>query len=189
MSLLQLFWLFFQTAAFTYGGGYAMIPLLSNALVPVVLSSQEMANIVALAQITPGAVGLNAATYIGFQEYFLLGSLACTFGLVAPGFIIATAAARFKEAVQNSAIYKACLSGIRPMVVGLIASVVFFFADGSVFTAPIQTLWRDTPQTFALDWRGCITFAVILILQLKTKLNVIWLLATAATLGIVLHLL
>ena len=188
MNLWQLFWLFFRTAAFTCGGGYAMIPLLSNALVPIVLPGTEMANIIALAQVTPGAVGLNAATYIGFREFALLGSLVCTFGLVAPGVIIATAAAKFRQAVQNSALYKACLDGIRPMVVGLIASVVLFFADGSLFTAPIQTLWQDGKGDFALDWRWCLVFAVILILQLRTKLNVIWLLAIAASLGTLLHL-
>lgn len=182
MNLWQLFFLFFTTAAFTFGGGYVMIPILTAALVPAVLTTQDMANIVALAQMTPGAVGLNTATYVGFTQFGFLGACICTLGLISPGVIIGTGAAMARQAVQNSKSYAALLSGIRPAVIGLVATVVLFFADGSLFTAPVSALWtRQEP--FALQWQGCLIFAVCLFLQHKFKLNVILLILIAGILG------
>ena len=188
-SLWQLFLLFVRTSAFTFGGGYAMIPLLSAALVPSLLTSPEMANVVALAQMTPGAVGLNCATYVGFREFGLAGALICTTGLFLPCLIIGTLASAFRQTVRDNAIFKACLRGIRPLVIGLIAYVVLFFADGSLFTAPIQTLWHNTAESFGIEWRGFVIFAITLALELRFKLGAIWLLSTAGLLGFLLFLL
>lgn len=188
MTLFQLFLLFFETAAFTYGGGYAMIPLLSAALVPTVVTTQEMGNIVALAQMTPGAVGLNCATYVGFRKAAFLGSVICTLGLATPGVIIGTAAAYARQALRNSRIYNACLHGIRPLVIGLIASVVLFFADDSLFTVPIQTLWNGSDLPFGFHPRGITVFLVTLALDLKYHLGPLWLLLIAGILAPLLHL-
>lgn len=188
MTLWQLYILFASTAAFTFGGGYAMIPLLSNALVPEVLTSHDMGNIIALAQMTPGAVGLNTATYVGFREYSLLGAIICTAGLTSPGVVIATFAAIFKQAVQNSFIYKACLKGIRPLVIGLIASVIIFFAEGSILTAPLKSLWTGNAQNLSIDIRSLIIFATTIFLEVKFKLSVLWLILIAGALGALLYL-
>ena len=188
MSLWQLFLLFARTSAFTFGGGYAMIPLLSTALVPMLLSSKEMANVVALAQMTPGAVGLNCATYVGFQEFGLLGACVCTFGLFCPCLVIGTLASAFRQSVRENVVFKACLSGIRPLVIGLIAYVVLFFADGSLFTAPVQTLWQKGAASFGVEWRGIVIFAVTLALELRFKPSSIWQLSLAGLLGFLLFL-
>ena len=185
MSLWQLFLLFARTAAFTFGGGYAMIPLLSTALVPTLLTSSEMANVVALAQMTPGAVGLNCATYVGFREFGLAGAFVCTVGLFLPSLIIGTLASAFRQTVRDNIAFKACLRGIRPLVIGLIAYVVLFFADGSLFTAPV---WRKGLTSFGVEWRGIVIFAVTLALELRFKPGVLWLLSTAGLLGFLLFL-
>ncbi|MBO4526241.1 MAG: chromate transporter, partial [Victivallales bacterium] len=77
-SFLDLFFIFLKTGAFTFGGGYAMIPLLQAQIVPTYLEGPEMSNLIALAQMTPGAVGLNTVTYVGYSEYSFIGALCCT---------------------------------------------------------------------------------------------------------------
>ena len=74
------------------------------------------------------------------------------------------------------------------MVIGLIAYVVLFFADGSIFTAPIQSLWRGATESFGLEWRGCLIFFVILVLEFRYKPGVLWLLSSAGVLGYLLFL-
>ena len=186
MKLLLLYYLFAKISIFTFGGGYAMIPLFQDELVTKgqFLNEAEFANMVALAQVTPGPVGLNAATFIGYSQAGFLGSLMATLGLATPSFLLTMLAALFLRKFKESTLMKNVLSGIRPAVVGLIAAAVIFFANTSVFSAPLNSLW--TGGHFGLCWQGCLIFALTLFLQVKYKFNMFALLLLSAVLGGVL---
>ena len=185
---LYLFYIFAKISLFTFGGGYAMIPLYQNELVEVgkMLTPDEFADLVALAQMTPGPVGMNTATYIGYQQFGLTGAIFATFGTLAPSLVLMTIAVTFLTAFKESRFVKALLNGIRPVTIGLIAAGVVFFANISLFTAPIRNLWTGAAETFGLCWQGCVIFALVLFLQLKWKLNLFLILLIAVVLGIIL---
>ena len=189
MNLCLLYWLFAKISMFTFGGGYAMIPLFQDELVVKgqFLSETEFANLVALAQVTPGPVGLNAATYIGYGQAGIPGAIMATLGLVTPSFIFTLLAAVFIQKAKDNAILKNALSGVRPAVLGLIAAAVIFFANTSLFTQPVNVLWTKAGQ-FGLCWQGIVIFAVTLFLQIRFKLNLVCLLLLAAFLGWALFL-
>lgn len=185
---LYLFYLFAKISLFTFGGGYAMIPLYQNELVETgkMLTPDEFADLVALAQMTPGPVGMNTATYIGYQQFGITGAIFATFGTLAPSLVLMTIAVTFLTAFKESRFVKALLNGIRPVTIGLIAAGVVFFANISLFTAPIRNLWTGAAETFGICWQGCVIFALVLFLQLKWKLNLFLILLIAVVLGIIL---
>ncbi len=191
-AMFTLFFLFARISLFTFGGGYAMIPLFQSELVErcKLLSPEDFANLVALAQMTPGPVGMNAATYIGYQQGMawagipggILGAAFSTLGVMAPSLILMTLAAMFLTAFKTNRYVKAVLTGVRPVTIGLISAAVIFFANISIFTAPLFQ------EGFGLCWQGCVVFAVVLILQLKWKINLFLLLLLSVVLGILLFL-
>lgn len=189
MKLLLLYCIFAKISLFTYGGGYAMIPLFQDELVTKghFLNEAEFANMVALAQVTPGPVGLNAATYIGYSQCGFWGALTATLGLSSPSFMVALLAAFFLRRFKESQLLKNLLSGIRPAVVGLIAAAVVFFANTSVFSTPLNSLWTSGKH-FGLCWQGTLIFALTLFLQIKYKFNMFALLLLSAALGWILFL-
>jgi chromate transporter len=184
---LQLYLLFAKISLFTFGGGYAMIPLFQNELVSNYgfLTDAEFANMVALAQMTPGPVGLNAATYVGFNQAGIIGATAGTLGLITPSFILAVLAALFIKTFRDNPTMKAILSGVRPAVLGLIAAAVIFFADTSVFNAPLRNLWT-TGASFSICWPGLVIFAVTIALELSGKSNLLWTMLVAGAMGALL---
>ncbi|MCR4572530.1 MAG: chromate transporter [Lentisphaeria bacterium] len=185
-SFLDLFFIFLKTGAFTFGGGYAMIPLLQAQIVPTYLEGPEMSNLIALAQMTPGAVGLNTATYVGYSEYSFIGALCCTFALTFPCFVVATTVSFFKKAFQENQSVKNALFGIRAMVVGMILTAVFSFADGSMLTASVKNLWQKGAEVPKICWQGAVIFIIIAIIELKWKLNTILSITIAGLLGLIL---
>ncbi len=187
-SLFYLFWLFAKIGFFTFGGGYAMIPLFQDELVTrhQYMTEQDFAGLVALAQMTPGPVGLNAATYIGYQQGGIAGSVFATAGVMMPSLVIVMLAAAFLVKFKENRWLKSALGGIRPVVVGLIAAAVIFFADTSVFSAPLNSLWNNTGARFGVCWQGAVIFLVTLAVSWKWKLNLIYTLLGAAVLSLIL---
>ena len=198
MTLFQMYLLFAKIGLFTFGGGYAMIPLFQVELVNNwhFMTNDAFANFVALAQVTPGPVGLNAATYIGYQCGLqnlggvfggAVGGLIGTLGVMTPSLVVVTLIAYFMQMFKENPVVKAILSGIRPATLGLIAAAVIFFAETSVFTAPLRNLW--TPgKSFGLCWQGCVIFAAVLAVSLKWKISPVWLLLGSAAAGWLLFL-
>ncbi len=185
-----MYLLFAKIGLFTFGGGYAMIPLFQVEIVNNwhFMTNAEFANFVALAQVTPGPVGLNAATYIGYQCGLqniggvfggAIGGVIGTLGVMTPSLIVVTAIAYFMQKFKDNPVIKAILAGIRPATLGLIAAAVIFFAETSVFTAPLRNLWTSG-KSFGLCWQACVIFASVLILSLKWKVSPVWLLIGSA---------
>lgn len=175
MTFLKLYLLFAKIGLFTFGGGYAMIPLFQDELVVRhrFISPEDFANMVALAQITPGPVGLNAATYVGYTQMGFPGAIAGTLGLMTPSLLLVTFAAVFFLYFRDSKPIQRLLSGVRPATIGLIAAAVIFFAESSIFTAPLSSLWSGNAGSFSICWREGLIFAAVVFTQWKWKWNLV----------------
>ena len=185
MNPLFLFLLFAKIAVFTFGGGYAMIPLFQYELVDAnqLIGGDEFANLIALAQVTPGPIGLNAATYIGFQQCGFSGALCATIGVVLPSLILIMLLVYSLEKIKDNKYFAGALSGIRAVTLGLIFSAVIFFANTSVFTEPLSVLWKGEAEKFGISVWFAFIFVLIFLLKQFTKASVLQLMIFAAVLG------
>lgn len=169
MIFLKLFFTFAFIGSLAFGGGYVMIPLIDSQVVEKLgwLTSAEFADIVAIAEMTPGPIAINTATYVGFKMGGVLGSVVATTGVVAPSFIIVMILAKLVNRFSNSPYLQWALSGVRPVVVGLIASAAWSFGA--------KTL---------VDLKSWILAGVMLLALAKTKINPILLILASFVLGI-----
>nr|WP_312579180.1 chromate transporter [Sedimentibacter sp.] len=124
MMYLQIFVSFFQIGLFSFGGGYAALPLIENQVIDVHnwLSLSEFADLITISQMTPGPIALNAATFVGTRVGGLLGAIVATIGCVAPSCIIVLTLAYLYYKYRNLSAIQGMLNGLRPAVVSLIAS-------------------------------------------------------------------
>ncbi|MBE6692154.1 MAG: chromate transporter [Ruminococcaceae bacterium] len=179
MIYLKLFLTFLKIGAFTFGGGYAMLPLMQQeVLLNNWMSETELLNFIAVAESTPGPVAINMATYIGIETAGFFGAVVATLGVVLPSFAIILLVAKFYTKYKESFVVKNCLKGLRPVVVGLIASAIISLG-ADVFL----------PNGFSLDALSFIFFASVLIFALVVylafkKVNPIYLILISAVLGI-----
>ncbi|QEN06918.1 chromate transporter [Oceanispirochaeta crateris] len=185
MNILSLYLIFFKIGLFTIGGGLAALPLLQNeALRRNWFSQAEFFHMVAVSESTPGPIGVNMATYVGWENAGLLGSLAATFGLVTPSVIIIVIVARYFFHINEKPLVQSALSGLRPAVTGLIATAAYNVLTVAVF--PLQNflesgLWGDLfdPVTILL-------FVTIAVTYAKWKAHPIFYIAGAALAGMIL---
>lgn len=142
----QLIWAYIKIGIFGFGGGYAMLSLVEKSVVtPGWISEQMFTDIVAISQMTPGPIGINSATYIGFVApghvnpeltgigWGILGSCLATLAVTLPSFILVLYCSHFIRRHQESGIIKAIFSGLRPVVVGLIASAAILLMNAANF--------------------------------------------------------
>lgn len=121
MIYLQLFWAFFKIGALGFGGGLAIVTMIYDSIVAFVsITPAQFAEIVAIAQVTPGPVAINTATYVGFESVGVLGSAVATFGVAVPAFIIISIVARMVDKYKESRIISGGLAGIKPATFGMI---------------------------------------------------------------------
>ena len=120
---LELFKPFFQIGAFTFGGGYAMIPLIQRETVQNHgwISDDDILEIIAIAESTPGPISVNSATFVGYRTAGIPGAACATFGLILPSFLIILAIAALFTGYQDNPVVIRIFKGIRPVVVALIA--------------------------------------------------------------------
>ncbi|MGQ9630559.1 MAG: chromate transporter [bacterium] len=128
---MRLFWLFVTFAKvgiFSFGGGYAMIPLIQREIVDIHgwLSTQQFVDVVAIAEMTPGPIAVNSATFTGFKVAGVCGAAVSTLGVTLPSYGIILIAARFFFRFQTHSAVESTLYGVRPVVMGLIAAAAFF---------------------------------------------------------------
>lgn len=180
MLFLELFWTFFKIGAFTFGGGYAMLPLVQAAVIEKGwLSETQIVDFIAVSESTPGPFAINIATYVGSQMGGVLGSFMCTLGVVLPSFVIILLVAKFFEKFKNSKTVSGCMSGLKPAVIGLISSAVIsigttvFFPDGVVLSV----------FSTAAFYVSLAIFVIMMIASLK-KVSPILIIIGSAVLGI-----
>ncbi len=134
MIFFKLFYTFFFIGLFTFGGGYAMLPLIQDAVLENGwLSESQIVNFIAVSESTPGPFAINIATYVGMETGGgitnvlggILGAICATLGVVLPSFIVILIVARIYEKFQSSRTVQGCMTGLKPAVIGLIASAIF----------------------------------------------------------------
>ena len=140
MNLFYLYLLFVKYGLLSFGGGYVLVTLFIHDLVEKyqLLTASEFGNLLAIAQMTPGPIGINTATYVGFKTYGVLGGIIATLGLLTPAiFLVITAAFYFKK-WENSRVVQGMLYGMRPAALGLIFSAILIFANIAIFKTPVN---------------------------------------------------
>lgn len=174
---LQLIWAYIKIGIFGFGGGYAMLSLVEHSVVdPGWISETMFTDIVAISQMTPGPIGINSATYIGFVApgqvdpayaspfWGILGSIVCTLAVVLPSYFLVLYASHFIKRHHESGVIKAIFSGLRPVVVGLIASAAILLMNAPNFNPNgiSWQLWTNIAICvtsfilvyFPIPWRG-----------------------------------
>lgn len=133
-DLLNLFLIFFRVGAFTFGGGYAMIPILEREFVTQRgwITSEDMLNYVAIGQSTPGIIAVNMATFIGYRRCKTLGSAAATLGVITPSVIIISIIAAFISNFSEYVYVQKALSGINIAVAVILVSAVWDLGKKSI---------------------------------------------------------
>lgn len=136
MIYFELFYVFAYIGLFTFGGGYSMIPLISEEVTKRnwLSSADEISNFIAISESTPGPFAINIATFVGAETGGILGSICATIGVVLPSFIIILLVAALLSKVLKRKRVQGALNGIRPVVVSLILSTAIFFLIRVVFS-------------------------------------------------------
>lgn len=165
MNLLSLFWTFFKIGLFTFGGGYAMLPLIISAVLEHQwLSMERLIDFVAIAESTPGPLAINMSTFVGIEENGLLGALFATLGVVLPSFAVILIVARIYQAFQSSKVVKGVMYGIRPATVGLILASVVTVAK-TVFTTTGEEIFTLQSPKIAVSFAIFILSMVLVIFK------------------------
>lgn len=184
MIYLELFWSFVQVGLFCVGGGYASMPLIQAQVIDVYgwLSMSEFIDIFTISQMTPGPIGINAATFVGMKVAGFLGAIVATLGFVTPSFILGIILAKLFFKYGNIGVIKGILNGLRPAVVALICSAGMSF----IFLALFNT--EKMPINVAdIDYLGLFVLIVAFI-AVRKKVGIIKILAGSGVLGFILGL-
>ena len=182
MIYLQLFYAFFKIGLFGFGGRYAMLSMIQGEVVTRYdwVSTQEFTDIVAISQSTPGPIGINAATYVGFTATgSIWGSVIATFAVVLPSFILMLTISKFFLKYQKHPAVEAVFSGLRPAVVGLLASAALVLMNVENFGSP-----TDDTYTFVIS---IIIFLVAFIGTKKYHANPILMIIACGIAGLILY--
>lgn len=177
--LFELLGTFFLIGAFTFGGGYAMLPLIQEAVLSKGwIDATQLVDFVAVAESTPGPFAINIATYIGIEKAGLLGAVFATLGVVLPSFIVILIVATVFEKFKTNTIVKGIMSGLKPAVIGLIASAALTIGETAFFP---NGLGNIEPLKLIAPF---VIFLIALFLQFKKKMHPILVISVSAVLGI-----
>ena len=182
--LIRLFFEFFKIGLFAVGGGLATIPFLHQlALKYTWFSVETLVDMIAISESTPGAMGVNMATYTGFTTAGISGSLVATAGLVLPSIAIIIIIAHFLKQFSDSPVVKAIFSGLKPAVAALILAAAMNLLNVAVINVDAFKASGQLMDLFPL--KNMILFLVILFLSQKHKAHPIVWISLAALAGIV----
>ncbi len=180
MIYFSLLFSFMQVGMFSVGGGYVAIPLIQNQAVSIHnwLTMDEFSNLVTIAEMTPGPIALNAATFVGVRMAGLSGAIVATFGCILPSLIIVSVLSYIYRKYKNMRLLSYVLSFLRAAVIALIASAglnilkLVCFADGSIIDA-------------ALQLENMLIFVIAFLLIMKKKLNPIFVMCLSGVIGVI----
>ena len=170
--IVKIFLSFLKIGAFSFGGGYAMLPVIQREIVESHnwITSKEFIDIIGISQMTPGPIAINSATFVGFKVSGILGSISATLGVVSFSFILVSIANHYILKFKESYIMKAALAGMRPAMIGLIISVFL-------------SLGRESYK----DIKSIVIGVIILGLLLSNKLHPILVIVISGILGIIFY--
>ncbi len=200
LLFLELFLTFFVIGLFTIGGGYAMLSLIQTEIVVRHgwLTESNFTDIVAISQMTPGPIGINCATYVGYDVVSaasgspalgVLGSFTTTFALVLPSFIIMLMLVKFYAKFHNDKIFGGVMGWLRPAVIGLIGAAAVILVlntawDGvPLFSRPeISVVKENFP-----DWKSWVLLGTAFICSFKFKVNPILIILAGGVAGLLIY--
>lgn len=187
ITLLKLFWSFFQVGLFSIGGGYAAMPLIQKQIVELHhwLTPTEFIDIITISQMTPGPIAINSATFVGTRVAGLAGALIATLGCIVPSCIIVLTIAHFYFKHSNLWALQGILNGLRPAVVALIASAGLSILLIALFNGQASS-WLQIQLT-DLDWIAVILFAASLFVLRKFKTDSILVMVGSGVAGLILY--
>lgn len=190
MTYLLLFWEFFKTGLFAVGGGLATLPFLTEMsnTHPEWFSHEMLANMIAVSESTPGPIGINMATYVGYTVGGIGGAVLATLALVLPSLIIIIAIAKVLDRYMKNKYIQSVFKGLRPAVTGLIAAAGFSVIKLSIL---IPEAFSITAPYKAVNFTALLIFAVfVFFTQFKKtkKLHPIVFILIGAVLGIILKM-
>lgn len=185
---IQLFWTFFQIGLFGFGGGYAMISLIHGSIVTDYhwLTPGQFTDIVAISQMTPGPIGINSATYVGYttmtnagygQVMGIVGSFLATFAVVLPSFILMLIISKFLMKHRQNATINSMFGMLRPAVVGLLMAAALCLMTTENFSSPDENLWQF--------WLSVILFLFAFTSVKVYKMNPILVICLCALAGVI----
>lgn len=180
MIYLKLFWSFFQIGLFSFGGGYAALPLIQDQVVTGHhwLSMKEFADVITISQMTPGPIAINSASFVGVKIGGVFGAIAATFGCVLPSLIIVLCLAFFYYRYRNLSTVQGVLNGLRPAVVAMIAAAGFALVELAIWTTGKFNLDVST-----IDISAVILFIAGLFVLRKWKVNPILIMLVCGLIG------
>ncbi len=180
MILLTLFLTFLEIGAFTFGGGYAMLPLIKEKVLEHGwLALSELVDFIAVSESTPGPFAINMATYVGKVTGGVLGSVCSTLGVVLPSFVIILIVAKCYERFKESSLVKGMMTGLRPAVIGMIGTALISVGATVFFPEAVKLSALATPD-FGVYLA---TFALCAVLAFKKK-HPILIIVLSAVIGI-----
>lgn len=184
MIYLDLFWSFFQIGLFSIGGGYAAMPLIQNQVVDIHpwLTMAQFADIMTIAEMTPGPVAINSATFVGIQVAGLPGAIIATVGCVFPSCIIVMTLAYIYYRFRGLNMVQGVLAGLRPAVIAMIAS-----AGISLLIMAIYGQRMIPDDLLSVDMIAVVIFLIGFFILRKWKPNPLWVMAGSGVAGIILY--
>jgi chromate transporter len=178
--LLTLFAEFFKIGLFAVGGGLATLPFLYRLTEHYDwITVESIANMIAVSESTPGAIGVNMATYTGFQCAGIPGAVIATMGLVTPSIIIILIVARLLTSFKESSLVQSIFGGFRPAAVGLIAAAGYGVLKLSLYAENAAHWFRY------IRWREGLLFIILFVLILKLKKHPVVYIAMAGVIGVI----
>ena len=198
--ILQLFATFFLIGIFTFGGGYAMLSLMQTQVVitHAWISESTFTDIVAISQMTPGPIGINCATYVGYDVLAkagashlvsIIGSFTATLAVVLPSFIIVLIIVRMYTKVNHNPLFEGVMGVLRPAVVGLIGAAAIILILNSTWSgAPlfshyeVQVVTENFP-----DWKSWVLFGAAFVSSLWFKANPILIILLGGLAGLIIY--
>ena len=187
MIYLYLFLEFFKIGLFTFGGGYAMIPLVREVVLQYGWMTEEtFTNFIGVCESTPGPIAVNMATYIGSSTGGIFGSILATLGVVLPSFIVIILIVTLLNTLTKNIHFNNALKGIKPVVLGLI------FSTGLILVA--KAIGYNSNLKFNFDYKAFIILGIITILYIlyqklfKKKPNTILVIIVSAFLGVIISI-
>ena len=184
MIYLELFWSFFQIGLFSIGGGYAAMPLIQNQVVDLHpwLTMTQFADIMTIAEMTPGPIAINSATFVGIQVAGLLGAIIATVGCIFPSCVIVMTLAYIYYRFRGLNMVQGVLAGLRPAVIAMIAS-----AGISLLIMAIYGQRMIPDDWMSLDMIAVIIFLIGFFILRKWKPNPLWVMVGSGVAGIILY--
>ena len=192
----QLAWTFFVIGAFTIGGGYAMLSLIQNQVVVEHpwISESAFTDIVAISQMTPGPIGINSATYVGYEVLYnssgshflgICGSLTATLALMLPSFVIMLLIVRFFMKFKTSRLYAGTMEWLRPTVAGLIGAAAVILILKTTWTDGVPSV-QVVSENFP-DWKSWVLLGGAFVAGYWGKVNPIYIILAGAAAGLLLY--